>query len=75
VTVRLLAGRSSTIMKTEQIQHHRNFIGGEWVPASGGARYAIHNPARPRECLGEFADSTEADVAAAIDSARSAADA
>ena len=62
-------------MKTEQIQHHRNFIGGEWVPASGGARYAIHNPARPRECLGEFADSTEADVATAIDAARSAADA
>jgi alpha-ketoglutaric semialdehyde dehydrogenase len=62
-------------MKTEQVQQHRNFIGGEWVPASGGARYAIHNPARPRECLGEFADSTEADVGAAIDAARSAADA
>ena len=62
-------------MKTEQIQQHRNFIGGEWVPASGGARYAIHNPARPRECLGEFADSTEADIATAIDAARSAADA
>ena len=39
-------------------------------------RYAIYNPARPRECLGEFADSTEADVATAIDAAaRSAADA
>ena len=62
-------------MKTEQIQQHRNFIGGKWVPASGGSRYAIHNPARPRECLGEFADSTEADVATAIDAARSAADA
>ena len=40
---------------------------------SGGARYAIHNPARPQECLGEFADSTEADVAAAVEAAASAA--
>jgi aldehyde dehydrogenase (NAD+) len=62
-------------MKTVQIQQHRNLIGGEWVPASSGARYPIHNPARPRDCLGEFADSAEADVAAAIDAARSAADA
>ena len=36
-------------MKTEQIQQHRNFIGGKWVAASGGSLYAIYNPARPRE--------------------------
>jgi aldehyde dehydrogenase (NAD+) len=35
--------------------------------------YAIHNPARPDECLGEFADSTEADATAAVDRAASAA--
>src|SRR5215218_2505800 len=62
-------------MKTDQIQQHRNFIGGEWVAAAGGARYAIHNPARPHDCLGEFADSTETDVATAIEAARSAFDA
>ena len=38
-----------------------------------GARYAIHNPARPEECLGEFADSTEADAAGAVDAAAAAA--
>jgi aldehyde dehydrogenase (NAD+) len=55
------------------MQQHHNFIGGEWVPASNGARYAIHNPARPDECLGEFADSGDADVSAAVDAAACAA--
>ncbi|HEY8536720.1 MAG TPA: aldehyde dehydrogenase family protein, partial [Vicinamibacterales bacterium] len=48
---------------------HRNFIGGEWVGAAGGAVYATRNPARPDECLGKFPDSTAADVAAAVDAA------
>ena len=51
------------------MQQHRNLIGGEWVSASGGARYPIYNPARPSECLGEFADSTEEDVRTAVDAA------
>ena len=51
------------------MQVHQNLIGGRWVPASSGARYSIHNPARPRECLGEFADSSEADVAVAVEAA------
>ena len=55
------------------MQHHHNLIGGEWVPSASGACYAIHNPARPEECLGEFADSTEADVKAAVDAAASEA--
>ena len=53
---------------------HRNLIGGEWLPSAGGARYSIRNPARPQESLGEFADSTEADAAAAVDAAASAAE-
>jgi alpha-ketoglutaric semialdehyde dehydrogenase len=57
------------------MQQHHNLIGGEWIPSSGGARYAIHNPARPEECLGEFANSTEADVKAAVDAAASEAQA
>ena len=52
---------------------HVNFIRGSWTPSSGGASYAIRNPARPGESLGEFADSTEADAAAAVDSASGAA--
>ena len=52
---------------------HGNFIRGDWIPSSGGASYAIRNPARPSESLGEFADSTEADAVAAVASASSAA--
>jgi acyl-CoA reductase-like NAD-dependent aldehyde dehydrogenase len=52
---------------------HHNLIRGEWVPASGRATYAIHNPARPGDRLGEFADSTPTDVAAAIEAAAAAA--
>ena len=55
------------------MQQHHNLIGGTWVPASSGARYATRNPARPDECLGEFADSAEADVTAAVDAAACAA--
>ena len=44
------------------------------MSASNGARYSIYNPARPKECLGEFADSTEQDVRAAVAAAAAAAD-
>jgi alpha-ketoglutaric semialdehyde dehydrogenase len=55
------------------MRQHRNLIGGEWTAPSAGAYYPVHNPARPRERLGEFADSTEADVSAAIESAAASA--
>jgi acyl-CoA reductase-like NAD-dependent aldehyde dehydrogenase len=55
------------------LQQHSNVIGGERVPPSGGAYYAIHNPARPRVCLAEFADSRASDVAIAIEAAAAAA--
>lgn len=51
------------------VMQHGNFIGGGWMQSSAGATYAIRNPARPAETLGEFADSTEADAVAAVDSA------
>jgi aldehyde dehydrogenase (NAD+) len=54
------------------LQRYLNFVGGAWLPSSGGGCYAVHNPARPRECLGEFADSIEADVSAAIEAAAAA---
>jgi alpha-ketoglutaric semialdehyde dehydrogenase len=55
------------------LQQHSNVIGGQRVPPSRGAYYTIHNPARPRECLAEFADSGRSDVAAAIQAAAAAA--
>jgi aldehyde dehydrogenase (NAD+) len=44
-------------------------VAGRRVAASAGAVYAIHNPARPRERLAAFADSSSADATAAVDAA------
>lgn len=52
---------------------HANVIDGRTAAPDEGGYYAIHNPARPAECLGEFALSTAADVAAAIEAAARAA--
>ena len=47
----------------QDMPQHMNVIGGGRVAASRAARtIRSSNPARPRECLGEFADSTQADV-------------
>jgi alpha-ketoglutaric semialdehyde dehydrogenase len=63
----------ATVSSSAASTPHQNFIRGEWVAPSSGARYAIRNPARPQDTLGEFADSTESDVKAAVDAAESAA--
>src|SRR5687767_472725 len=54
---------------------HKKLISGAVIPSAERPRYPIHNPARPEECLGEFANSTPADVAAAVDAAASEAQA
>ncbi|MGB7493983.1 MAG: aldehyde dehydrogenase family protein [Candidatus Acidiferrum sp.] len=50
----------------------KNFINGEWVAPHGGKTYFNHNPANTQEILGEFPLSTQADVDAAVSSARQA---
>ena len=58
---------------TQDMPQHMNVIGGVRMAASGGAYYSIRNPARPAECLGEFANSTPADADAALGAAEAAA--
>jgi len=48
-----------------------NFIGGRWVPASDGARFAVTNPATD-ELIADVADSGAADARAATDAAAAA---
>jgi len=55
------------------MEQHHNFINGKWQPAEGGRRYAIRNPAKPDQLLGEFPSSTVADVDAAVSAAAGAA--
>src|SRR3954471_15043781 len=49
-----------------------NYVGGEWVPSASGDTYAKQNPMRPSEAVGEFASSTEEDVARAVAAAEGA---
>lgn len=52
---------------------YQNFIGGEWVNASDGATFEVHDPANG-ELLGTFPESTREDVDRAVKAARSAYD-
>ena len=61
------------MVEPSPMPHHSNVIGGRRVASSAGADYVIRNPARPGERLAEFADSTSADVTAAVDAADRAA--
>src|SRR5688572_28875692 len=50
----------------------KNFIGGEWRVAENSRTFAQHNPAFLHEVTGTFADSSAADVDAAIAAAQTA---
>ena len=45
---------------------HGNYIGGDWMPARGGRTLLNRNPAHVDMVIGEFPDSTAADVADAV---------
>lgn len=66
-------GRIASLSAGPMRLRHDNFIGGAWRPASSGERYAVRNPARPTEVIGEFANSTPDDVKAAVTAAAEAA--
>ncbi|MGV9546050.1 NAD-dependent succinate-semialdehyde dehydrogenase [Nocardia beijingensis] len=50
------------------IAPHQLFIGGEWVDATGGATFAVHDPASG-EIVREVADATANDAIRALDAA------
>jgi aldehyde dehydrogenase (NAD+) len=60
---------STTTAKTTT---YHNFIDGSWVPSVSGALFENRNPANTDDLVGVFQKSTAADVAHAIDSARTA---
>ena len=53
-------------------EQFQNYIGGQWRSASDEATFEDVNPARTSEIIGEFPESTEADVDAAVEAAREA---
>jgi len=54
------------------METYRNFIGGEWVAAQGGATYRTLNPADQREVVAEYAKGGALEARAAIEAARGA---
>ncbi len=50
----------------------KNYINGEWVESAGGRAFEDRNPANNDEVIGIFPDSTDVDVAAAVEAARRA---
>jgi alpha-ketoglutaric semialdehyde dehydrogenase len=58
--------------ETLQVPEAANYVGGEWRPAVGGATYERRNPARPSEVVGQFPDSSEEDLNAAVAAAKEA---
>lgn len=54
------------------VDTHLNYIGGKWIPASGGETFLDTNPARPDEVIGEFQRSGPEDVDAAVKAASAA---
>src|SRR5437870_6278274 len=51
---------------------HRNYVGGQWVPADGGRTLTSLNPADHDDVLGTFPASGAEDVAKAVEAARDA---
>src|SRR5579863_4773074 len=51
---------------------YKNLINGEWIAAATGKTFEDSNPANPREVLGIFPSSGEAEVRRAIDAAQAA---
>jgi aldehyde dehydrogenase (NAD+) len=49
---------------------YHNFIDGKWVPARSGKTFENRNPANQDELVGNFPDSDESDVNAAVAAAR-----
>jgi alpha-ketoglutaric semialdehyde dehydrogenase len=56
----------------DPMQSHLNFIDAKWVPPANGSYYEIHNPAHPRQVLGQYPSSGESEVLAAIAAASKA---
>jgi aldehyde dehydrogenase (NAD+) len=69
-----LAKKSSASRAAKKPKSYQNYIGGRWVPGSGGEWSENRNPADTRDVIGRFPLSTEQDVDAAIAAASEAFD-
>jgi acyl-CoA reductase-like NAD-dependent aldehyde dehydrogenase len=69
-----LAKKTRSARAEKRAQTFHNYIGGRWIPSSGGELIENRNPADTREVIGRFPHSTAADTERAIAAARKAFD-
>ncbi|NUB93770.1 aldehyde dehydrogenase family protein [Haloterrigena sp. SYSU A121-1] len=53
---------------------YKNFVNGQWVECETNSTFEVRNPARTDELVGEYQDSSLADVEAAVEAAADAQD-
>jgi len=70
-----LARKSRAASTSKQPKPYHNYIGGRWVPGSGGDWSENRNPADTRDVIGRFPHSTAKDTEDAIAAAGEAFDA
>ena len=70
-----LARKSRAASTSKQTKAYHNYIGGRWVPGSGGDWSENRNPADTRDVIGRFPHSTAKDTEDAIAAAGEAFDA
>jgi len=70
-----LAKKSRAASTSKQPKAYHNYIGGRWVPGSGGDWSENRNPADTRDVIGRFPHSTAKDTEDAIAAAGEAFDA
>ncbi len=52
--------------------HYKNYINGEWVDSKSGEIFLDVNPAHPKQVVGEFQNSGQADINKAVKHAKHA---
>lgn len=62
---------SSALLAQEELMAKKAFVGGRWVEANGGARFAVYNPANGEE-IGSVPDMGAAETEEAVAAAQKA---
>jgi alpha-ketoglutaric semialdehyde dehydrogenase len=67
-----LAKKARSSRPAQRAKTYHNYVGGRWVPSSGGEWVENRNPADTRDIVGRFPHSASEDVMAAVSAAENA---
>ncbi len=61
-----------SVLTPGNVPTFNNYIGGEWVPAKSGETFQNLNPADPSDVIGNYPQSSEADIKDAVEAGKKA---